>query len=71
VPEILYPESEGGLPDQFAIRLFRMSSPLPPALVQLARQRKYVVSDGSRGFVFNGGLTASIDFLDIGTRQAR
>jgi hypothetical protein len=67
-PPILYPNAVGRLPDPHSRRLFRMSSPLPPAFVNTARQVGVSAEPGSRGFVFNADLVSVIQFLDIGTR---
>ncbi len=66
-----FPEDEAGLPDDFARLLFRMSSVLPPRLVEAAKSDGFAVGPHSRGFVFNADLGAVIRFLDIGTRVAR
>lgn len=63
-----FPDSEAGLPDAFARRLFRMSSPLPAAMQTAARQAGLKVTAESRGFVFNADLASVVRFLDIGTR---
>ena len=68
---IEFPEDEAGLPDDFARLLFRMSSVLPPKLVEAAKSDGFAVGPHSRGFVFNADLVAVIRFLDIGTRVAR
>jgi hypothetical protein len=65
---ILFPQKESGLPDDFAKLLFRMSSILPPKLVEAAQTEGFTVGPLSRGFVFNADLVAVIRFLDIGTR---
>src|SRR5262249_51442714 len=65
-----FPDSEAGLPDQFARLLFRMSSVLPPHIRDQAIGEGYRVTDGSRGFVFNADLVSVIKFLDIGTRPS-
>jgi hypothetical protein len=65
---IEFPDNEFGLPDDAARRLFRMSSPLPPVMHGPARQAGLMVSDGTRGFVFNADLASVVRFLDIGTR---
>ena len=67
---IEFPDSENGLPDQFAKLLFRMSSVLPGHIQDQARNEGYQIMDGSRGFVFNADLTSVIKFLDIGTRPS-
>jgi len=68
--KVEFPDSEQGLADDFARRLFRMSSGLPPYLQREAQAEGYQVSEGTRGFVFNADLAAVIQFLDIGTRPA-
>ncbi len=68
--KVEFPDSEQGLADDFARRLFRMSSGLPPYLQREAQAEGYPVSEGTRGFVFNADLAAVIQFLDIGTRPA-
>lgn len=65
-----FPDSEEGLPDKYARLLFRMSSLLPPYMRSAAADEGYVVSDGSRGFVFNADMVSVIRFLDIGTRPS-
>lgn len=67
---IEFPDSEGGLPDQFARLLFSMSSSLPEYMRKIAQEEGYRVSDGARGFVFNATMVAIIKFLDIGTRPS-
>jgi hypothetical protein len=67
---IEFPDSDAGLPDQFAQLLFRMSSLLPPYMRSIAQQEGYRVSEGTRGFVFNANMEAVIKFLDIGTRPS-
>jgi hypothetical protein len=68
---IEFPASEADLPDQYSRSLFRMSSELPPQLVEAARAGGIAVVPESRGFVFNADLVAVIRFLDIGTRVAQ
>jgi hypothetical protein len=65
---IEFPDGEASLPDEYAQRLFRMSSRLPPAMQNSARQAGLVVTADSRGFVFNADLASVVRFLDIGTR---
>lgn len=67
---IEYPSSDELLPDQYAKQLFRISSILPPRMVQGATAEGFKASESSRGFVFNAGLESLIRFLDIGTRPA-
>jgi len=63
-----FPDGEGHLPDEYARRLFRMSSRLPPVMQNSARQAGLSVTADSRGFVFNADLASVVRFLDIGTR---
>lgn len=65
---IEFPDSEAGLPDEAARRLFRMSSCLPPVMAASARQAGFSVTPLTRGFVFNADLASVVRFLDIGTR---
>ncbi|GAC1398506.1 MAG: VWA domain-containing protein [Chloroflexota bacterium] len=65
-----FPASESDLPDQYARLLYNMSSVLPAYMQSAAQQEDYAVSDGSRGFVFNGDMVSVIRFLDIGTRPS-
>jgi hypothetical protein len=67
---IQFPDSEVGLPNQYAQMLFRMSSTLPNYMRSFAQQEGFSVSDGTRGFVFNAEIVALIKFLDIGTRPS-
>jgi hypothetical protein len=68
---IEFPTSEANLPDNFARLLFRMSSLLPPQMIDAASGEGFLVCDGARGFVFNADLVSVIRFLDIGTRVSR
>ena len=68
VAPVEFPAAEEGLPDNFARLLFRMSSELPPRLLEAARADGYPAEDGARGFVFNADLVGVVRFLDIGTR---
>jgi hypothetical protein len=67
---IEYPDQEGGLPDDYARLLFRMSSVLPTKLLGAAKAEGFVVTPQSRGFVFNADLVAVVRFMDIGTKVA-
>ena len=60
-----------GEADSFARLLFRMSSPLPPKLLDAARADGFDLVPGTRGFVFNADLVGVIRFLDIGTKVAQ
>ncbi len=63
-----FPSDEGNLPDDFAKLLFRMSSPLPDYMKNIASEEGIQVGDSPKGFVFNGDMVSVIRFLDIGTR---
>lgn len=69
-PPCIFPDSEASLPDKLAKLLFRMSSPLPERLRDVARSEGFPVGEKSRGFGFNADLVSVIRFLDIGTRAA-
>ena len=70
--EILFPASIYGLPDSYAEKLFRMSSPLPQGMIKLAKLEGFnQVNLESRGFAYNvNDITTLVNFLDIGTRGA-
>lgn len=65
---VQFPAGEEALPDDFAKLLFRMSSPLPPKLLDAAKSEGYGGKPGTRGFVFNADLISVIRFLDLGTK---
>ena len=67
---IAFPDSEVGLPDQYAQQLFRISSILPEYMRSTAQQEGFPTTDGTRGFVFNADMLSVIRFLDIGTRPS-
>ena len=67
---IEFPNSDKGLPDQYAQLLFRISSLLPDYMRGIAQQEGIPATDGARGFVFNGDMVSVIRFLDIGTRPS-
>jgi hypothetical protein len=67
---VVFPDSESGLPDEFARLLFNMSSSLTDYMRSLALQEGLAVSEASRGFVFNADIVSVIQFLDIGTRTS-
>jgi len=66
--EIVFPTSEANLGDDYSRMLFRMSSPLPTHLAKFAGDKGYSITDGSRGFIFNGDPQCVVDFFEIGTR---
>ena len=68
---IQYPDSEERLPqDEYALTMFRMSSPLPESSRSQAVSLDLPVNEDSRGYVFNADAVALAQFLDIGTRAA-
>jgi len=66
--EVVFPTSESGLNDEYSRMLFRMSSALPGHLAKFAGDKGYAITDGSRGFIFNGDPKCIVDFFEIGTR---
>jgi len=66
----VFPSNEDSLADPYARRLFRMSSPLPPEMIEQAEVLGYSVAEGARGFAYNADLVSVITFLDIGTRAS-
>lgn len=68
---IIFPSSEASLIDEFAKRLFRMSSLLPQVINEQAKQEGLALDNNAKGFVFNSDLTTLIRAMDIGTRKAR
>ncbi|MCX6368731.1 MAG: VWA domain-containing protein [Armatimonadetes bacterium] len=65
-----FPDSQIGLPDEYAQMLFEISSVLPPKLRDEAKREGFATSENSRGFAFNADLRSLVQFLDIGTRTA-
>lgn len=63
-----FPDRVDGLPDEFARKLFQMSSILPDIIQNEAKKQGYNISETSRGFVYNSDISNVIKFLDIGTR---
>ena len=68
---VQYPSEEGEVPpDEYAARMFRMSSEFPAQVVDLAASMGLSVTQGSRGYVYNADMVTLVQFLDIGTRAA-
>lgn len=63
----LYPLDDVGLADDFARRLFSMSSKLPSPMLQAAMGLGLSLAPGSRGFVYNADPAQLVQFLEIGT----
>lgn len=66
---IMFPASDEMLPDDYARKLFKMSSPFPEKLFQAGVAQGFALQPGARGMVFNAGMVSLIKFLDMGTRQ--
>ena len=68
---VQYPSQESEVPpDEYAARMFRMSSVFPDSVVDLAVGMGLSVTQGSRGYVYNADMVPLVQFLDIGTRAA-
>ena len=65
---IAFPPEQFRLPDDFARKLFSMSSRLPEHMRAMARQQGLTLEQGARGFVFNADASSVVQFLDIGTQ---
>jgi len=68
---VIFPASEGSLPDQYSKALFRMSSGFPAHLLAAAKERGYTPSGESRFFGYKAGYEAIVDFFEIGTRASQ
>ncbi len=70
---IIYPSDDSMLPDRYSKLLFRLSSPLTDEMVHIANvmEADIEVTQGARGFVFQGDLISMIQLLDIGTRTGK
>lgn len=62
-----FPDWEQGLPDDTALRLFRMSSVLPPAIIESARRDGVEAQPEARAYVLDADLPAVGRFLKTGT----
>ncbi len=63
----LYPRSDAALSDDFAKRLFAMSSALPEPMLRAGAGLGLALAPGSRGFVYNADPAQLVQFLEIGT----
>jgi hypothetical protein len=68
--DVLFPDSVSAISDPYARQLFDMSSPMPNHVLRYAGSKGYSLSDGARGYIFNGDAKGIVDFFDIGTRAA-
>jgi len=69
--EIVFPDSEEVLDDEYARILFRMSSPLVGGMLTVARAEGFDVDGQSRGFMYNVRTERVVQFFSIGTRPAQ
>jgi hypothetical protein len=68
---IHFPATPDGLPDNHAIRLFEMSSVMPPVIrSQAARTLGRYLDEGARGFVFQADMAAVALFVEVGGQGA-
>ncbi len=67
---IVFPNSDAGLPDAWARKLFELSSLLPQSMSNSAIGEGFPIGVDARGFAFNADLVDLIRFLDIGTRPS-
>jgi hypothetical protein len=67
---IEFPASDEVVPDEHGRLLFSISSPLPSSMRAGIEFEGVELSDGARGFTFQGDAVAIIRFLDIGTRPS-
>jgi hypothetical protein len=68
---IAFPDSSAALPNQYAKMLFDSASPLTYNMRSIANsQHGMNLSEGARGYVFNGDMVLVIQALDIGTRPS-
>ncbi|MDQ3757927.1 MAG: VWA domain-containing protein [Actinomycetota bacterium] len=65
---VVFSAVEQHLPDDYARRLFRMSSPLPEDMRNAARRHDLSLPEGARGFAFNADISSVVRFLDVGTQ---
>ncbi len=64
---VLFPASEGQLPDEYGRMLFRMSSELPEKLRQMAEAKRLPAGPGARGMAFNADGTSLLQLISVGT----
>lgn len=67
---ITFPDSAGGLPDEFARTLFDISSVIPDPVYRRAAAEGFSLTPNARGMVFNADMVCLIQFLNMGTRAA-
>ena len=67
---IVFPNTDAGLPDDWARKLFELSSLLPQSMSDSAIGEGFPIGVDAKGFAFNADLVDLIRFLDIGTRPS-
>jgi hypothetical protein len=67
----LFPSDASALHDAYAEKLFGMSSPLPPSMIEIARSQGLAVARGARGFAYNADFRALAMFMNVGTSIGR
>lgn len=68
--EIVFPDTEAALPDQYSRTLFTGASALTPAVRDEAVREGMTVGEAARGFLLNAQPTTIIQALDIGTKPS-
>jgi hypothetical protein len=66
----IFPADVTGL-GAYAQKLFHMSSPLPPSMIDVARSQGLAVPQGAHGFAFNADIKALATFMNVGTSIGR
>lgn len=68
--KIMFHHNSELLPDDYAKKLFQMSSVLPDAFMDGAKNEGFQLQTGARGFVFNADMVDLVKFLNLGTMKA-
>jgi hypothetical protein len=67
----IFPSGTDGLGSAYAAKLFHMSSPLPPSMLDMARSQGIAVRPGAHGFAYNADIKALAAFMNVGTSIGR
>ena len=67
----IFPSGVDGLGSAYAAKLFHMSSPLPPSMIDMARSQGIAVRPGAHGFAYNADIKALAAFMNVGTSIGR
>ncbi|MCL5951184.1 MAG: VWA domain-containing protein [Chloroflexi bacterium] len=68
-PQVAFPNSSEGLPDQYAMMLYNNASELTPFMLEVAkREHGFNLQPGAKCFTFNSDQVLVVQALDIGTR---